>query len=274
MKWYDIMFYTSNTFTYNNYPLRQADVVFLGIPFASASIGKPALYGPVMVRESLKLTEDYMNGRNIFEKLKVCDLGEMEVVPGSYELTAKRIRETISDIKSGNPKAFIIFIGGEHSITLPITEALKPKTIVQLDAHSDTRKDYLENKYTHQAWAYHASKLAKIIQVGVQTWNKEEQDFVKGSPNVKSLTIREFMKKKIAMEKPVHITVDIDVFDSCYVETGLPEGRAKPEEVFALLDKISPDSLDICEIADDRLPSKTGFLAAEIIKRVLAKRVR
>jgi arginase family enzyme len=266
------MFYTSNTFVYNNYPLKEADVIFLGIPFASASISKPALYGPVMVRESLKLAEDYVNGKNVFERLKVCDLGDIEIVPGSYELTAKRIKETIGDIKNENEKAFIIFVGGEHSITLPIVEEIKPKTIIQLDAHSDTRKDYLENKHTHQSWAFHASKFAKIIQIGVKTWNKEENDFVKGSKNVTPLTMEEFMKKKITMERPVHLTIDIDVFDSCYVETGLPEGRATPEEIFKLLEKISPDSMDITEISDDRLPSKTGFLAAEIIKRILSKK--
>ena len=140
------MFHTSNSFVSYNYPLKEADVVFLGIPFASASISKPALYGPVMVRESLKVKEDFIDGINLFEKLKLCDLGDMEVVPGSYELTAERIKQTINDIMSES-KAFPIIIGGDHSITLAITEALKPKTIVQLDAHADLRKDYLGNKY-------------------------------------------------------------------------------------------------------------------------------
>jgi agmatinase len=266
------MFYASNTFVSYNYPLKEADVAFLGIPFASTSISKNSLYGPVMVRESLKLVEDFINEVNLFEKLKICDLGDLEVVPGSYELTAKRIKETIQDVLSTNKKAFLIFIGGEHSITLPIAEALKPKTIIQLDAHADLRKDYLENKYTHQAWAYHASKLAKIIQIGVITMNKEEKALIKKG-DIKSFSVNEFLKKNIKLEKPVHLTIDVDVFDPSYVETGLPEGRLKPEEVFSLLEKIDCNSMDIVEIADDRLPSKSGFLAAEIIKRVLAKKI-
>ena len=67
------MFYTSNTFVSYNYPLGEADVVFLGIPFASTSISKPAIFGPIMVREALKMTEDFVEGVNLFEKLKVCD---------------------------------------------------------------------------------------------------------------------------------------------------------------------------------------------------------
>jgi len=267
------MLYASNTFVSYNYPLKEADIVFLGVPFASTSISKNSIYGPLMVREALKLKEDFIKDVNLFEKLKLCDLGDLEIVPGSYELTAKRIKETIHDIASANKKAFLIFIGGEHSITLPITEALQPKTIVQLDAHADLRKDYLENKFTHQTWAYHASKLAKLIQIGVHSCSKDEKKFIKENKNIQSFSLNEFLKKNIKLEKPVHLTIDMDIFDPSYVETGLPEGTAKPEEIFALLEKIDCDSMDIVEIADDRLPSKSGFLAAEIIKRILAKKL-
>ncbi len=267
------MLYASNTFVSYNYLLKEADVVFLGIPFASTSISAGSIYGPLMVRESLKLMEDYVpeKKKNLFSSLKICDLGDIEIVPGSFELTVGRIKDTISDIKSENKKAFVICIGGEHSITLPVAEAIKPKTIIQLDAHSDTRKDYL-GAHSHQAWAYHASKFAKIVQIGVRTWNKEEMDFVK-SGGASAFSAEEFMKSKIKIERPVHLTIDIDVFSPAFVETGLPEGSLTPEEVTEILKKIPCDSMDITEISDNRLPSKTGFLAAEMIKLILAKRL-
>ncbi|MFH0832628.1 MAG: arginase family protein [Candidatus Aenigmatarchaeota archaeon] len=265
------MLYASNTFVPYNYSLKEADVVFLGIPFASTSISSQSIYGPVMGRESLKLIEDFIDGKNLFDKIKVCDLGDLEVVPGSYELTAKRIKETISDILDANKSAFPIFVGGEHSITLPIVEAMRPKTIIHLDAHADIRKDYLENKYSHQSWAYHASKIAKLVQIGVTTHNKEELEFIKKS-RIQNFTPEQFMKSKLTFQRPVHLTIDVDVFSPQYVETGLPEGAMTPKEIFKILGKISCDSLDIVEIADNRLPSKSGFLAAEIIKRVLARR--
>jgi agmatinase len=265
------MLYASNTFVPYNYPLNEADVVFLGIPFASTSISSHSIYGPVMVRESLKLIEDFIDGKNIFDQLKVCDLGDIEVVPGSFELTAKRIKETIADIRSENKRIFPIFIGGEHSITLPIVESLRPKTVIHFDAHADIRKDYLENKYTHQSWAYHASKISRLVQVGVTTHNREEQEFIKKN-KILNLTPEQFLKNKAKFERPLHLTIDIDVFSAQYVETGLPEGRMKPKEFFSILNKIDCDSLDIVEISDNRLPSKTGFLAAEIIKRVLSRR--
>lgn len=268
------MLYASNTFVSYNYPLKEADVAFLGIPFASTSISASSIYGPLMVRESLKLMEDFVpeKNENLFGRMKVCDLGDIEIVPGSFELTAKRIRETIGDIKAENKKAFVICVGGEHSITLPVAEAMKPKTIIQLDAHSDTRKDYL-GAHSHQAWAFHASKFAKIMQIGVRTWNRKEMNFVKKSGNVSAFSVEEFMKSKIKIEMPVHLTIDVDVFSPAFVETGLPEGSLIPEEVFRILKRIHCDSMDITEISDNKLPSKTGFLAAEMIKLVLAKRI-
>ena len=250
------MLHASNTFVPYNYPLKEAEVVFLGVPFAHTSISKPALYGPLMVRESLKLVEGFVNGRNIFD-LKFCDLGDVEVVPGSFELTAKRIKETISEIKEES-KAFPIFIGGDHSITLPIVEALKPKTIVHLNAHADMLPDFLGNKYTHQTWAYHASKLAKIIQLGVCAVNKEE---------IKNMNVMKEIPSK--MERPIHLTIDIDVLKN--VVTGYPEGRMKLEELLKIIEKIKPDSMDIVEIADNKLPSNTGFAAAQIILNVLSR---
>jgi agmatinase len=257
-----MLLHTSNTFVPYNTDLKDADVVFIGVPFVSGSISKQALYGPVIVRESLKLKEG-------FPDKKICDVGDLFVVPGSFDLTSKRIKETINEIKDANEKSFLIFIGGDHSITLPITEAIKPKTIIQLDAHSDTRKDYLGNKYMQQTWAYHASKFAKIIQIGLNAINNEEKEELAKNKNIISMSINEFLEKTPRMEGPIHLTVDIDVFDPSYVVTGLYEGKAKKEEIMKIIGKIRPDSIDIVEIADDKLPSKTGFLAAEIISRIL-----
>jgi len=264
------MFYASNTFTSYNYPPKEADVIFLGIPFVSTSTSKPAIYGPVMVRESLKMLEDYIPERklNLFEKLKICDLGDIETVPGSYELTVKRIRQTIEDIRRENKNAFIIFIGGEHLITLPITESLKPKTIIHLDAHSDSRSEYLGNKHMHQTWAHHAGKFAKIIQIGVTTWNREEKENLRKN-NIEFYETEDFIKKHIELKQPVHLTIDMDVLHGA--ETGLPEGRMGIDTLLSILDKVNCSWMDITEIADDKLPSMTGFAAAHIIKKVLSK---
>lgn len=269
-----MLLHTSNTFTGYNYPLDEADVVFLGVPFSSVS--PQSIYGPLMVRESLKLIEDYSKAKgSLFDKLKVCDVGDLEIVPGSFGLTSKRLKETINDILEANKKALQIFVGGDHSITLPVVETLKPKTLIQLDAHADLRKEFLGNPFMHQTWAYHASKMTKIVQIGVRSLNIEEDEFIAKSKNIRMFTLKEFLETKHRLEKPVHLTIDMDVFDPAYVVTGLPEPEGlKPKDVFDVLEKIPKlRSVDITEIGDNSLPSKTGFLAGHLIKRVLEKLV-
>ena len=265
------MLYTSNTFTGYNYKVKEADVIFLGIPFGSTSTSKPAIYGPLIIRESLKLTEDFIKDKNVLKEIKICDIGDLEIVPGDYEKTASRLKETISDIKSENEKAFLVFLGGEHLITLPIIETIKPKTIIHLDAHADLRNEYLGNTHMHQTWAYHASKISKIIQIGVQKWNKQENDFLKES-NVESYTSEEFLSKDIEIESPIHLTIDIDVLKN--VKTGLPEGNMEMDTMLKILEKIKFDSMDIVEICDDTLPSNTGFKASNIIMNSLYKLIK
>jgi len=268
-----MLFHASQSFTVMH-ELNEADIVFLGVPFASCSLSKPAIYGPIMVREALKLTEDYIDGINIFEKLKIHDAGDLEIVP-DFKITASRIKETLEEIREANPKAFPIIIGGDHSITLPITEALRPKTIIQLDAHADLRKDYLGCAFMQQTWGYHASRFAKLFQIGVRSWNQEEI-VVRKENHVEFISLDDFKRMRPTFEKPIHLTIDVDVLDPAFVETGLPvAGGLTPKELFSILRELpAVQSMDIVEIADDRLPSKTGFLSAEMIKIMLSKLVK
>lgn len=270
MKSEENLLYVSRTFAYN-YPLEEADVIFLGIPFSSTSASEYSRYAPIIVRECMKLIEGYSRkfNLNIFKSIKFCDLGDLEVVQGNYIKTAERIRETIKEIKEINPKALLVFIGGEHLITLPIVETLKPRSIISFDAHCDARKEYLGEEYTNATWAYHASKIAKIYYYGVRSFSEDEE---------KNFEIRT-LKEEESVEDPIYLTIDIDVFDPCFVDTGFPtfgeSGKGiSPREFFNIVTNIVRNqkviALDIVEISDNKIPSKTGMLASEIIKEILA----
>lgn len=257
-----MLFNTNKDFTVT-YELKDSDVVFVGIPFSYGSISSKSNYGPLMVRKSLEKMEDFTKKGNIFEKFKVCDVGDVEIVPGSYEKTKNNIQNTIKEIKENNSNAFLVFMGGNHLVSLPVCESLKPKTIVQLDAHADLRKDYKGSKFMQQTWAYHyyENKEVNLIQIGSRSLNKEEREY-KSENNIED--------KLENLEKPIHLTIDMDVFDPAYVKTGLPEPNGlTPENVFEILKKIDPDSMDVTEIADNSLPSKTGFLASKCILKIL-----
>jgi len=259
--------YVSNSFTFN-YPLKEADIIFLGIPFSSTSISEKSIFGPTIVRECMKFIEGFSEKRNIniFSKFKFCDLGNIEVVPGNYFLTKERIIETLKEIKLINNKAFFIIIGGEHLISLPVIEFLKPDIVIQFDAHADMRKEYLGEKYSHATWAYYASKISKIIRYGLRSYSEEEKILMKKNNKIKR------------SGKNAYITIDMDVFSPEYVDVGFPvfenpESSFTPKKLFEKIEKICKKykiiGVDITEISDNKILSKTGFLACEIIKNLL-----
>lgn len=250
-----MLFYTSNTFVPINWPVEEADVVFVGIPLTDGSGAGCTRFGPLVVREGLKLVEDWDGKVHLFQKLKISDVGDIEVVPGSFEETEKRIIETIKEIREKNTTCSILTIGGNHLITLPLIKGIKPKTLVQLDAHSDFMKS---TEYNHQTWAYYAEKLTNLVQIGVRTHSPHDRT---------QFSIDNFLE---FVKRPVHLTIDMDVFDPCYVDVGFPEPNGlKPSTVFKIITSLHPETMDITEISGFSL--KTGVLAAHCTKVWLSK---
>ncbi|UCG95087.1 MAG: arginase family protein [archaeon] len=249
------------------YPLAEADVCFLGVPFDStaSSVGNQR-FGPVLVRQALKNMITYMPGRkrNPFREKKVCDLGDVDVVFGDYGETARRIKDTVKSIRNANAGVFPVFIGGEHLATLPIVEALKPRTIVQLDAHRDLVSG---SGYAHNTWVYFAANRGfNLVQIGVRCWQEEEGRWCK------KFRVKKDLKE---IKDPVYITIDMDVFDPAYApDTGFQEpGGLSPKDVFKIIDRVFMHKvvgMDVMEIASDRFNNPTSSLAARVILRALS----
>ena len=245
-------------------PVEEADVCLLGIPFDSTSISHGSRFGPAAIREALKDMEGYDSetGVNPFEKLRIADLGDIEIVPGSYKLTAERIVDTVEWIREQNPEAFVLSLGGEHLVSLPVIETLKPKTVVQFDAHADLREDFIGKKYSHADWAHYVAKDFNLVQRGVRSWSEEE-----------GKAIEEVKGNKIS--GPTYLTVDMDVFDPAIApETGLPEPSGWSFDEFCNnLDSIKNENLigaDVVEFSPNGFNSPTAFLAANVIKKILS----
>ncbi len=256
------MIYTRNSFIGYNFAVEDADVIVLGIPFDSTSINPGSMYAPAAIRESLKCIEgfDPLQGFDVFKKLKISDLGDVETVPGSYELTADRIRDTIESVKERNPDAFLLFLGGEHLISLPIIQALKPETVIDFDAHADLRSEYLGNRFSHTTWASHLSREFNLIQRGVRSLSEAEK--------------KATAKLGDKIQGSTYLTVDIDVFDpSIAPETGLLEpGGWTFEEFCRNLEGIEGlMAADLVEFKPGGFNSQTAFLAANIVKKILGK---
>jgi agmatinase len=269
------MLHTRRTFSFES-PLEEADVALLGIPFDSTETGSPVRFGSLFIREALKALPGYdpQTGRNVFEELSFCDLGDVEVVPGSWELTNAAIQETVKEMFQTKQDVFPVVLGGEHLITLGIIQALqaaafegKKLTIIDFDAHRDLMQEWMGLRHSHITWAWHALQLknVELIQLGCRSWYPEEESAFK------NLRIKERLE---AVQNPVYLTIDLDVLDPKEApEVGTPEPAGLgSQELFSLLEKACQNQLiglDIMECASDRVNTQTALLAAQIIKKVL-----
>jgi agmatinase len=264
------MLYLRKTFCYEH-PPEEARACLAGVPWDSTETGMPVRFGPLFIREAIRELPGFDHGtkRNPFRSVKLTDLGDVEAVPGSWELTRQAITDTVKSILEANPEALPVFLGGEHLITLPVVEHLagfhKALTVVQLDAHRDLMPDWMGNPYSHITWAYHALKNRRIrlVQLGARSWSREEEPLIS--------RVKEGLD---GVEGPTYLTLDLDVLDPSHApEVGTPEpGGMHPDELFSIIRRVSATNLagmDIVECASQRVGTQAANLAARAFREML-----
>ena len=115
----------------------------LGIPYdGGVSYRTGARFGPRAVREQSSLIRPWNPVLKVhpFDRLRVADCGDVDVVPISIERTHEAIERKIDIVVAAGARP--LSIGGDHSITLPLLRALArrhgPLAVVHFDAHPDT----------------------------------------------------------------------------------------------------------------------------------------
>src|SRR5512145_454284 len=101
------------------------DVALLGIPYdGGVSYRTGARFGPRAIREQSSLIRTWNPVLKVhpFQRLRVADCGDVDVVPISIERTHEAIERKIDTVVAAGARP--LSIGGDHSITLPLVRAL------------------------------------------------------------------------------------------------------------------------------------------------------
>ena len=180
-----------------------------------------------------------------------------------------------------------VVLGGEHSVSIGAFEAAAEKfpgslTIVQIDAHGDTRESYHGSTHNHACVMARARDLAPIVQIGIRAIDKVEMDAMELS--------RTFFAHNI-LDAPddgwmdgvtdlltdhVYLTIDLDGLDpSILPSTGTPEpGGLDWRTVNTLIRKIAGNSkivgLDVVELCPTDHHA-SDFIAAKLVLRAIAE---
>jgi agmatinase len=265
-----------------------SDIIIFGAPFDGTTSFKPgARFAPKEIRTDSFGIETYSPYQNKdLEDVNICDIGDLEFPFGNTEKVLSMIKDQVDKIVED--KKIPIMIGGEHLITLGAIRSLYKKypdlCLIQFDAHSDFREEYLGEEMSHATVMRRVWDIlgdGSIYQFGIRSGEREELAFAeehamsyKFDLNKIPETLKNFQEKDF-QERPVYITIDLDVLDpSIFPGTGTPEpGGVSFNDLLSAINLITKLKIVGCDIAElsphyDRSGVST-IVACKIIRELL-----
>ena len=210
----------------------ESQIVIFGAPFDGTTSYRPGTrFAAAAMRNESTGIETYSPYQDKdLEDYNIFDGGDLEFVFGNPAKNIAIIKEYVSELLKDNK--IPAMIGGEHLVTLGAVQAVAEKYndlhIIHFDAHADLRDDYLGEKLSHATVIHRVWDIVgdnKIFQFGIRSGEKGEFEFAKNHTYMNKFdmkTLDEVIAK--LKNKPVYITIDLDVLDSSvFPGTGTPE---------------------------------------------------
>jgi agmatinase len=247
-----------------------------GVPFDGAVTNRPgARFAPQEVRRaSLMLCDGIHPLFDVSPLGQLGDAGDMRL-PNASSLAEVRsaIQQQAATLMAAH---HCVFIGGNHSVTLPLLRALKaqhgPVALIHFDAHCDTWTTHFDEPSGHGTWTYEAMQeglvdCAKTVQIGIRSsGERAAREYVqdqggliytaralRGKDGEQLAATLAQIKARIG-NTPCYLTLDIDCLDPAFAPgTGTPEpGGLTSSQVLTFLEELAPLNfvgMDCVEVA-------------------------
>ena len=238
---------------------------FLGLPLSSGDTSKKfavagiawdgcvtnrpgARFGPNAIRQASHMLCG--DEHPFFDSTPVSDTVDLgNLLLPNTSLEAMRAALTLQ-AASLIAKQTMVWLGGDHSITLPLLRAYKahykqPLAVIHFDAHCDTWESHFGEPSGHGTWVYEAIQEGLVdpklfTQIGIRSSGVREAREYVNDQGGKIYTARELRGKdgdalkyvidevRAKMAKaghpPLYLTFDIDALDPAFAPgTGTPE---------------------------------------------------
>lgn len=181
---------------------------------------------------------------------------------------------------------FLISLGGEHSITAPLVQAVaggyRKLSVLQVDAHADLRDEYQGSPHSHACVMRRVHDLGvPAVGVGIRNYSRAEAAFIRTArkPMLSARTCRTsatWIDEAVErLTDDVYVTIDIDGFDPAFAPgTGTPEpGGLDWYQVTDLLAAVAKArrivGADVVEVRPIPGNNVTEFLAAKLVYRLI-----
>ncbi len=282
---YEFAYLTSTTHPgfLNAPPLQarpQARYVVAGIPWDGSTTNRPgARFGPHAIRRASQMMGD--GWHPVFDLSPAAALADVGDLPLPNTSLAAMRAELEPLALEWISRHHMVWLGGDHSITLPLLRAYRrhlkrPLALVHFDAHCDTWPDHSGEPSGHGTWVREAVAEALIDPALVVQWGirsparPEYREFirehggltytahdVRGRTNASQLAeCIAAVQRRFAQagQPPVYLTLDIDCLDPAFAPgTGTPEPAGlSSSQVMTVLEELHDlpwVGMDLCEVA-------------------------
>jgi agmatinase len=238
-----------------------------GVAWDGCVTNRPgARFGPRAIREASHMLCDGIHPHfNTTPLGQLADVGDLPLPNTSLEGMREAMTPHVQRLIRSHHMAWL---GGDHSITLPLLRAYKawlgkPLAVIHFDAHCDTWDSHFGEPSGHGTWVYEAIQEGLVIkecftQLGIRSaGEREARDFVadqggqiftaralRGLDNPAQLQdVLTAIRSRLAAHgnPPVYLSLDIDCLDPAFAPgTGTPEpGGMSSNQVLSLLEELS-----------------------------------
>jgi guanidinobutyrase len=229
-----------------------------------------------------------------FDSLVVGDAGDVALntfnLPKTIDIIAEHYRSLLAE-----RVRIPLSLGGDHTITYPITKALAerhgPIGMIHVDAHADVNRAMFGEPITHGSWLRHAIDhghvdATRTVQIGLRGTGYAADDFDWITTlGARVVAVEECWHRSLAplmaevREKlgagPVYVSFDVDGLDpSVAPGTGTPEiaglTAAQGVEIIRGCWGLDLVGADVVEVAPQYDPSgNTALLGANLVYELL-----
>ena len=221
-----------------------------GIAYDGAVTNRPgARFGPHAIRRASQMLCDGIHPLwNCSPISELTDVGDLALPNTSLISMREKLQPLAQDLIG---KHHMCWLGGDHSITLPLLRAYRqhfgrPLALIHFDAHCDTWRDHFGEPSGHGTWTYEALQEGLVIpeatiQIGIRSaGTRDAREYVTQRGGeiytahaLRGLESRTQLASQLdairaciaaAGSPPVYLTLDIDCLDPAFAPgTGTPE---------------------------------------------------
>jgi len=248
----------------------------VGVPFDGAVTNRPgARFGPQEIRRaSLMLCDGIHPWFDVSPLAQLGDALDMRLPNASaLALVREHIQAQAAALMA---RHHCVFLGGDHSVTLPLLRAARARhgelALVHFDAHCDTWQDHFGEPSGHGTWTYEALteglvSPAHTVQIGLRSsGERAAREYVqdqggliftarqlRGLDGAALAPVLAAVLARIG-QRPCYLTLDIDCLDPAFAPgTGTPEpGGLSSSQLLTLLEGLAPLNMvgmDCVEVA-------------------------